>query len=221
MEPSTSSQPPHWELQAPRASAVIVQHVPAAATDRFLEWQRGVTKVAEGFAGYRTTELYPPAAGQPDPWVTVVHFDKPESLQTWLDSSERGEWTDRLHREIGDFRVKTLPSGFGPWFAGLVSRPPGWKIMLTVLLGLYPTVMLLAIVVGPWISPLGLAVAMLISNALSVCLLQWLVMPVLNRLAGRWLTARPQVDRVLTVVGTVLILALLAGMAVVFHRVKG
>jgi hypothetical protein len=30
-----------------RASAAIVQRVPPAALDRFLEWQRGVTQVAD------------------------------------------------------------------------------------------------------------------------------------------------------------------------------
>ena len=67
----------------------------------------------------------------------------------------RAEWIAKLRGEIGDFRLKTLPSGFGAWFAGLVdgsegALPPSWKIALTVLLGLYPTVMLLAMFVGPY-----------------------------------------------------------------------
>ena len=47
------------------------------------------------------------------------------------------------------FRLKTLPTGFGSWFAaqldGPGDQPPSWKIALSVLLGLYPTVMLLTL----------------------------------------------------------------------------
>ena len=39
---------------------------------------------------------------------------------------------------------------------------------MTVLLGLYPTVMLLALLVGRYLSPLGMALSMLIANTLSV-----------------------------------------------------
>lgn len=211
------------EVQPTRASAVIVQHVPVAATERFLAWQNGVTQVAEQVAGYRGTDLYPPVPDQRDEWVAVIHFDSPQALQGWLDSPVRAEWIHKLPREIGDFRVKSLPGGFGPWFSGLLdgAKPPGWKMALTVLFGLYPTVMLLAFLVGPPTKPLGLAFAMLVSNALSVPLLQWVVMPILNRLLGPWLGARPGIDRTLTLLGTAgLVIGLLA-MALAFRQVQG
>ena len=40
------------EVHISRASAVVVQQVPAALVDWFMEWQSGVTGAAEGFAGY-------------------------------------------------------------------------------------------------------------------------------------------------------------------------
>jgi len=63
-----------------------------------------------------------------------------------------GEWTAKLPAEIADFRLKTPPGGFGPWFAGLVDDgvpPPRWKMAVTVLFGLYPTVMLLTLFLAP------------------------------------------------------------------------
>src|SRR5262249_46517507 len=51
------------------------------------------------------------------------------------------------------------------------SAPPSWKIVMTVVLALFPTVMLLAVFPGPYTAPLGFAAAMLIGNFLSVSIL--------------------------------------------------
>jgi antibiotic biosynthesis monooxygenase (ABM) superfamily enzyme len=207
-------------VRVSRASAVIVQRVPPAGADWFMEWQRGTTAAAEGFAGYRATDVYPPADSQGDEWVVVIHFDNETSLQSWLNSPVRAQRVEQLRARVGDFELKPLPGGFGPWFAGLARRPgavpPAWKIVLTVLLGLYPTVMLLTLFPGPYIDRLGFAGAMLISNALSVCLLQWVVMPVLNRLFDPWLRATAD-RKALVAGGLVLILLLLAILATLFH----
>jgi len=213
------------EVRLCRASAVVVQRVPAAVADWFLEWQRGIHAVAGSFAGFRGTDVYPPSDGQREEWVVVFHFDDERSLQRWLDSPTRAEWVEKLRGKIGDFKLQVMPGGFGPWFAGLApspeAAPSSWKMVLMVLLGLYPTVMLLTIVVGPWTSPLGLAVSMLIGNALSVSILQWGVMPALTTLFGPWLKAHSGRKKLLSIGGLCLILLLLAGLAILFRQVTG
>jgi antibiotic biosynthesis monooxygenase (ABM) superfamily enzyme len=191
-----------------------------------MEWQRGITEATESFPGYQATDVYPPADRQHQEWVAVIHFDTPEALQHWLDSSERSKWIAKLPTDISDFRLKTLPTGFGPWFAGLVDGPesplpPSWKMALTVLLGLYPTVMLLTLFVGPHTSPLGFALSMLIGNALSVSILQWGVMPALNILLAPWLQANVDWGKICSGGGLFLILLLLGGLAVLFRQVTG
>lgn len=209
-----------------RASSVIVHRVPPDRVEQFLELQRGITEAAEAFPGYQATDVYPPAERQQSEWVVVIHFDRPETLQRWLDSPARAEWIEKLRNELGDFRLKTLPAGFGAWFASLVNAsdvalPPPWKIALSVLLALYPTVMVLAICVGPYLNPLGLAVSMLISNALSVSLLQWAVTPALSPLLRPWLRANGQNQVAFSLGGLVAILLLLGGMALLFRLVTG
>ena len=133
-----------------RVSTVVVQRVPADRVQRFLECQRGLTEAAKGFPGYQSTELYPPADDQPvrSGWRSSTSTTS-ESLQRWLDSPVRAEWIKKLRDEIGDFRLKTLPTGFRRLVCRAGHRAgrraaPSWKIAMTVLLGLYPTVMLLA-----------------------------------------------------------------------------
>jgi len=191
-----------------------------------MDWQRGVTGAAEGFAGYRDTDVYPPADNLRDEWVVVIHFDDEKSLQGWLDSSVRAQWVEKLRAQVGNCELKALPGGFGSWFAGLAegsdrTHPPSWKMALTVLLGLYPTVMLLTLFPGPYTEPLGLALAMLIGNALSVSILQWAVMPMLNTLLAPWLKANSEQQRAVSVGGLILILILMVGLALLFRQVTG
>jgi uncharacterized protein len=208
-----------------RASSVIVHRVPPDRVEQFLELQRGITEAAKAFPGYQATDVYPPAERQQSEWVVVIHFDGPETLQRWLDSPVRAEWIEKRRNELGDFRLKTLPTGFGAWFSDLVdgpeAAPPPWKIALSVLLALYPTVVVLALCVGPYLNPLGLAVSMLVSNALSVSILQWAVTPALNPLLRPWLRANDQHQRALSLGGLVTILLLLGGMAVLFRLMAG
>jgi antibiotic biosynthesis monooxygenase (ABM) superfamily enzyme len=216
------------ELRVCRASAVVLQRVPAASADWFMQWQRGIAAAAEGFAGYRGTDVYPPADSQRDEWVVVIHFEDEKSMGEWLGSPVRAQWVEKLQAQSRHFELKALPGGFGPWFAGLARgpdepAPPSWKMALTVLLGLYPTVMLLTLFPGPYTQRLGLAVAMLIGNALSVSILQWAVMPVLTgrRLLGPWLEANSAQQRVFSLGGLLLILGLLACLTLLFRSVTG
>jgi uncharacterized protein len=209
-----------------RISTVIVQRVPATHVKRFLECQRGLAKAAEGFTGYRGTELYPPADDLQQEWVAVIHFDSQQSLKCWIDSPVRAEWVKTLQDEIGSFQLKTLPTGFGAWFAGLETAteseiPPSWKMAMTVLLGLYPTVMVLALLVGRQLNPLGMALSMLIANTLSVATCQWVVMPPLTRALGPWLHANAPDKRLLSFGGLALMWLLLGVLVVLFHTVTG
>jgi hypothetical protein len=219
---------PILKIRRARASSVIVQRIPPDAVDGFLQWQDGVSAAAAKFPGYQTTEVYPPPDGkqpeatQPE-WVVVVHFDDAKTLQDWLDSRQRAEWIAKLPSETKDFQLKMLPGGLGSWFAGVPEGGgpfPHWKMFLSVLLGLYPTVMLLTLFLSPYTARFGLAVAMLIGNAASVAFLEWLGMPILSRLLGPWLRANGKAGWTVSLVGLVLMLVALGGMTFLFHVIK-
>jgi uncharacterized protein len=214
------------EIRGARVSTVVVHRVPADRVPRFLECQRELTQAAEGFPGYQGTELYPPADDRHQEWVAVIHFNDQASLGRWIDSPVRAEWIKKLRDEIGDFRLKTLPFGFGAWFAGLETGPegeppPSWKIAMTVLLGLYPTVMLIALLLGRYLNPLGMAVSMLVGNTLSVAMTQWVVIPPLMNALGPWLRANAPDKKALSFGGLVLLWLLLGGLAALFRVVTG
>ena len=211
------------EVHASKASAVVVQHVPAGDADWFMDWQRGTTAAAERFPGYRATDVYPPDANQHE-WVIVLHFVDEKSLQNWLASPVRDEWVKKLKAKASTFKVEMLSGGFGAWFLGLQKSgqagPAGWKMVLTVVLGLFPTVMLLSLLVGPYTAGLGFAVSMLIGNFMSVSILQWGVMPILTKVLKPWLNADSKQPGI-TIAGTAIVLVVMALLAVIFRLVAG
>ena len=92
---------------------------------------------------------------------------------------------------------------------------------LSVLFGLYPTVMLLAVFLVPHLKPLGLAVTMLLSNLASCAFLEWLGMPVVRLVLRPWLRANDRKGKAVSLVGTALIVAALGVMAFLFSLVTG
>jgi len=217
---------PSAGMRVSRASAAVVQRVPASAVDWFLEWQRDTTRAAEAFPGYGGTEVFPPRDGAGEEWVTLFHFEDDPALQRWLDSPERARCLETLRARIGEFELKTVSGGLGAWFADQarasgVHAPPGWKMVLSVVLGLYPTVMLLSMTVGVVTNRWGLALSMLIGNACSVSILQWGVMPLLNRLLKPWLQANDAAQPRLMLGGVAIVLLALAVMTIGFRAVTG
>jgi antibiotic biosynthesis monooxygenase (ABM) superfamily enzyme len=92
---------------------------------------------------------------------------------------------------------------------------------LAVLFGLYPTVMLLAVLLAPHTRPLGLAVSMLLSNVASCVILEWLGMPAVRLVLRPWLRANDKKGRAVSLVGTALTLAALGVMAFLFSLITG
>lgn len=210
------------EVRISRASAVIVQRVAPATVDWFLAWQNGVATLAKTFSGYQGTDIYPPTAGQGDDWVAVVHFVDSDALQRWLSSPARAASVAQLRAQIGEFDLRT--GGFGFWFTdqspGSRSMPPSWKMVIAVLCGLYPTTMLLSFI-GPYFAWMGFAPSMLVSLALSVSILQWIVMPRVTTALSPWLNANGPSDRTRSTGGLCLLLLLLVGMVLMFRLVTG
>jgi antibiotic biosynthesis monooxygenase (ABM) superfamily enzyme len=215
---------PLLEVRGARASSVIVQRIEPGAAEAFMEWQRGITTAAGEFPGYQSTEIYPPV-GQQIEWVVILHFENQGTLQSWLESPTRADWLAKRPCESGNYRLTTLPSGFGAWFADQLGSagavlPPSWKIALSVLLALYPTVMVLEIL-GAAPKRFGLSIAVLIGNILSVSILQWAVTPALNVVLAPWLRANAREERRVTIIGLVAIVAALGVMTYLFRLVAG
>lgn len=200
-----------------RASSVIVHSVEPADRERFLAWQDEIAKAASAMAGYQGTDVYPPDPGE-DQWVIVIHYDDEAALREWIGSPVRAEHIARYPAGAAgnEFQIRNLPKGFGHYFTR--SAPPAWKMMFAVLCALFPTVVLLSRFLGPYTSTFGFTVSILIGNAASVCLLEWVVMPPVTRALGPWLRAK---TRKATIAGLAGVIVALTASTLVFRHLFG
>src|SRR6266404_2547598 len=67
--------------------------------------------------------------------------------------------------------------------------PPRWKMAIATYLGVVPTIMTLALTLGPLIRSWNFVLYNLVFNACVVVLLTWVVMPLVTRALREWLQA--------------------------------
>lgn len=202
----------------PTSATVVVSH-PVRPGDEaaFLEWQHRMTEAEERSPGFRGAELFRPVPGVQDEWVAVYRFATTQDLERWLGSEARRQLLE-AGRRFQEFRLRKLTRSFGSWLSvgdgGRAPDPPSWKTALSVLVGLYPTVVLLTLVIGEtWVGA-PLWASLLLGNIISVALLTWVVMPLVTRALRFWLApdrgaAQPRTD-LLGVVAATAFLALAA-----------
>jgi antibiotic biosynthesis monooxygenase (ABM) superfamily enzyme len=194
------------ENDAEMVTIVVSHPVNPADQGAFLAWQDRVTDAERQFPGFRGAELYRPVPGVQDEWTALYRYDSEEHACGWLESDER----QRLLREgerFKEFELHRISSPFGSWFAppssqggkggegGEQAGPPNWKTGLSVLVALYPTVVLLTLAISE-IWPGGpLWATLLVGNICSVSLLTWVVMPVVTRALRFWLVPDRQISR--------------------------
>ncbi|MFB7184472.1 antibiotic biosynthesis monooxygenase [Streptomyces sp. NPDC056230] len=174
-------------------TAVVSHDVRPGHEQDFLHWQDKILKEQERHPGFMGSELFRPVKGVQDRWVVAFRFDTREHLDEWLGSEAREGLLTEGHEYFGSYDVRKIGSAFGSWFrfgegAG-EEAPPNWKQAMSVVLALYPTVMILNLTVGDWLGRLGVPgyLALFISNVLSVSVLTWLLMPLVNRALAFWL----------------------------------
>lgn len=207
----------------PLVTVVVTHRVHPNHVDDFLDWQRRISQEESKFEGFRGTELFRPVEGLQDEWTTLYRFDNAEHLDAWLTSAKRQEVLAEGEK-FNDYKMRTIDNSFGSWFAfeenGKEAPPPSeTKTAIAVWVGLYPTVVLLALALSPLKLPLWLG--LLVGNLLSSLIMSFFTMPYyVNPLLKRWLRPSPDEPAVKTnLVGLGIVAALNLFWVVVFFVV--
>jgi len=161
----------------------------------FLAWQDRLRLAETTFDGFRGTELFRPIDGVQDEWTAMYRYATAEDLDKWLISQERQKLLAE-GKKFSDFQLRTVDNSFGSWFAfdekGAEAPPSDVKTSIAVWVGLYPTVVLLSLVLSPLHMPLWLG--LLIGNLFSSLLMTFVTMPYyVNPLLKYWLRPPPNV----------------------------
>ncbi|MGI5531366.1 antibiotic biosynthesis monooxygenase [Streptomyces syringium] len=192
------------EQATPETVTAVISHVvkPGREED-FLRWQEKVLKAQEASPGFMGSEMFKPVEGVQERWVVVFRFDSSEHLESWLGSDVRARLLEEGRDCFTSYDVRKVGSAFSGWFrfdkGAQDGAPPNWKQAMSVILALYPTVMVLNLTVGSELDSLDVPghIALFIGNVLSVSALTWLLMPLVNKVFAFWLVpARARSRRV-------------------------
>lgn len=177
----------------PSVSPVTVAMSRCVAPGReaeFADWAEGISAAAARYPGHLGAGHIRPA--DPGREHTIVYrFDTKEHFDRWQGSEERAQWVERSRDLIIGEPKAQIATGLEFWFhdpaCSYGTPPPAWKQALLTWLGLYPTVLLVAYTVGLLVAPWPVPLRSILTTALSVLLMTWVVMPIVTRAFRRFL----------------------------------
>lgn len=131
-------------------TVVLTHRVPEERADEFQAWRKEIVAAESKFPGFRGAQVFRPVEGLQDEWTVCYRFDTAEHLDAWLISDARKQLL--RHPHFRDFKMRKIDQSFGNWFAfgdETASPPSDFKTSVAVRMGLYPTVVLLTLLITP------------------------------------------------------------------------
>lgn len=177
-------------MQSPAGVVAIARHVKPGCEAEFEEAVRGVILAASAFPGYVGGEVLYPTTKRGE-WQLILRFDTLIHLQEWEESPICQSWINRADTlTIGDPKVLRV-NGLEAWFAlpevPNALPPPKWKTAIVSAIGIYPVISLMPILLRPITNGLPAWLATLVSIAIMMPLMTWVIMPQVTRLFKLWL----------------------------------
>lgn len=211
-------------------SSLVIEHIVPKGRDRiFKRWLRSLIKTARQQEGFLRSDSCPPLLCQNDAvkWYSIFHFDTPAHLNDWIESDGRKQAMKSGQGIFRAYRFKSFTTGLEGWFSSRSRNehsrlgPPPWKQILSVVLGLYPVIMVQSQlfkhfgIMQTW----PLAIAMPINNLITSTILTLVVMPFVARRLSFWLRPAYRLSPVQTELsGLAVFAAAMLMMVVIFNH---
>jgi hypothetical protein len=176
------------------SASLVIQHVVRPdAFERYEAWLREISAKAAQHPGHQGVHFIRPVEGT-NTYTIVIRFATIEDASRWVSSDERNALVARISDALEKGDTTNIEPGIEFWFsppAGAPRRARPWKQWLVTTSVIWPLTMIVPAVLKPVfgaVPALGVfGVSHLITAALIVAIVTWLVMPSYVKLVSRWL----------------------------------
>ncbi len=175
----------------PDPVTVIVRHRVIPGFEKpYEDWAQGISEAARRFDGSLAVNFIKPADLNKPIYTIIFKFNSQENMQHWEASPERREWAEKRRPFTIDEPEIEHHTGWDYWFT-LPDRanktPPRYKMALITWISIYPLALFIPMLLHPLIGWLPLAIEVLLTAAVIVPLMAWVVMPMMIKLFSGWL----------------------------------
>ena len=174
-----------------QVTAIISHLVRTGREQGYEEWLHGIATAAHQFKGHLGVSVIRPSDHVHPEYVAIVKFDHYDNLKTWLESSVRQEWLERLQPLIEKPETIQTLTGLETWFTlpnkPMTAPPPRYKMAIVTWLGVSFTIPILNHFLVPFLAGLPALLRTLLVTGLTVALLTYVIMPRLTQLFRKWL----------------------------------
>jgi len=171
----------------------IVFHVPRGSREAFERTLREMNEAAENSPGRLGVDVLKPMTGSvgPDEWTVILRYRTEADLTAWRASRTARTTRARLDAmTVGAPQVERV-DGLEAWFSLPDRRdaapPPKWKMAIVSIMAIYPLIMLVQPLIGPFVRGFPRWLTILIEMTLMSPIMTWILLPLLMRLMKTWL----------------------------------
>lgn len=171
-------------------SVAVVTRVKEGQEKSYFAYERQYQSAQARAPGYRGAYVQPPTSGTAGIWTTLIRFDSPKAMDQWFASDERKKLLVESDQLVSSTDFQSVKTSFPGWFPAELNAeegPPNWKTAMLILLGLYPSVMLVIKYFLPLMQGYSPALSNFIGNILTVAFTTWVTMPILINVYKSWL----------------------------------
>ena len=141
-----------------QVTAIISHFVRSGREQGYEEWLHGIAMAAHQFKGHLGVSVIRPCDHTHPEYVAIVRFDHYNNLKTWLESSVRQEWLERLQPLIEKPETIQTLTGLETWFTlpnkPMKAPPPRYKMAFVTWLGVFFTISILNRLLVPLLADL-------------------------------------------------------------------
>ena len=178
------------KIESGQVTVVVTWHVRHGHEQEFDAWFREVSAAALRFPGHLGLNVVHHDARESE-YVIVFRFDTDEHLKDWMNSDVRREFLAKAEQFREEQPTYHVERGLEYWFETNDTKSPArWKMAIITVLGVWPVSILVTNALTPLIGGLPPVLQALVVSVGIVCMLTWVVMPLLVKLFSPLLKQR-------------------------------